>query len=66
MTRFGAQRIDDRDGAHVLVLARQAVPRSGRIDHIELRAALYGRAGARWTHEWTIQLSVSLKSSSVH
>jgi hypothetical protein len=53
-TVVGAQLIDDRDGAHVLVLARQAVPRSGRVEHIELRATLYGSTGARWTPEWTI------------
>lgn len=50
----GAQRIEDRDGEHVLVLARQVIPHSGRTEHIELRATLYGRAGTRWTPEWTI------------
>lgn len=55
----GAQRVRDGDGEHVLVLARKAGPspsnlKSGRIEHIELRATFYGRAGTGWHPEWTI------------
>lgn len=55
----GAQRISDSAGDHVLILAREAGtspanPQSGRIEHIELRATMYGHAGADWKPEWTI------------
>lgn len=56
----GAHRIDDKEGEHVLVLARRAGPspsrpNSGRIEHIELTATWYARAGATWKPEWTIR-----------
>lgn len=59
-TVVGAQRIDDKEGEHVLVLARQtgpspSRPNSGRIEHIELTATLYAHAGAIWKPEWTIR-----------
>jgi hypothetical protein len=52
-------RIRDSNGEHVLVLARQAGPspsrpKSGRVEHIELRATFYVHAGAAWNPEWTI------------
>jgi hypothetical protein len=58
-TTMGAQRISDRAGEHVLVLVRQvgpspSNPHSGRIEHIELRATMYGHAGAGWKPEWII------------
>ena len=54
-----ALRINDNDGEHVLVLARQtgpspSSPNSGRIERIELRATFYDHAGAGWKPEWTI------------
>lgn len=54
-----AQRISDRAGEHILILARQAGPspsnpQSGRTEHIELRATMYDHAGAGWKPGWMI------------
>ena len=54
-----AQRIRDIEGDHLLVLARQAGPspdnpKSGRIEHIELRATFYASTALGWKQEWTI------------
>lgn len=54
-----AQRIRDNDGDHVLVLARQTGPspenpKSGRIEHTELRATFYHSTAMGWKQEWTI------------
>lgn len=51
----------DRDGEHVLVLARKAgpspsAPASGRIEHIALLAALHTRGpDGAWRQNWTIR-----------
>jgi hypothetical protein len=58
-TVISAQRIRDKHGDHILVLSRRAGPspsnpNTNRIEHIELDAVFYRRAGARWQAEWTI------------
>lgn len=55
-----AKRVDDKDGAHVLVLSRKAgaspsAPRSGRTEHIALEAAYYARQGQAWSQVWTVR-----------
>ena len=54
-----AQRVRDIDGDHLLVLARQTGqspenPKSGRIEHTELRATFYHSTAMGWEQEWTI------------
>lgn len=55
----GAWRVRDQDGDHVLVLARRAGPspanpKSGRAEHIELRATLHDGTATGWKPAWTI------------
>lgn len=56
---ISAWRVRDNDGDHVLVLARQTGPspenpKSGRIEHIELRATFYRGTAMGWKPEWAI------------
>lgn len=58
-TVVSAQRIRDKHGDHTLVLSRRAGPspsnpNAKRIEHIELDAVFYRRAGARWKADWAI------------
>lgn len=56
-----ARHFADRDGEHLLVLTRRAgpspsAPTSGRVEHIELLAALHTRAAnGTWPRTWTIR-----------
>jgi len=55
-----SRRMVDAAGEHVLVLSRltgpsPSSPNSGRIEHIELKADYYARAGTGWQREWAVR-----------
>lgn len=54
-----ATSVQDRDGAHILLLTRTAgpspsAPRSGRVEFIGLDAAFYTKGSAGWRASWTL------------
>lgn len=52
--------VDDRLGAHVLLLTRateqtQPMPGEGRMERTALRALYYTKTGGAWTQEWEVK-----------